>query len=391
MKPTSAFALAIIITSVFVLNSCKKEEKKGCTNPAATNYDPSADTDDGSCLINTACVKTVVNVSAAITTATTWDSCHIYHVSGFLGLSAPLTIMAGTIVKFDAQKGIVVNGGGGQLIVGGNAEHPVIFTSLKDDSYGGDSNGDGSATTPQKGDWQFITLGTTSDNSFDYCHILYAGYATANSEQALNMGSGADNFFRNSVIAHTAGGAEQRLAALNMSGCPQSSEAQWNTFFDNGHPVLIGTSTDFDDSNIFHNPDDASETNLCNGIFVDCTHNQDQADLMTWSETEVAFVFGRWYGNSWTFDALKILELGDNVVIKFARYTNPGFSILFPDGGTGQISNYDGPGVEFTSYGDDTYKGDTNGDGFSTPELWGGISYPGINWYQWSNIHYQEH
>jgi hypothetical protein len=48
-------------------------------------------------------------------------------------------IIAGTIVKFDVLKGI--NVGSGMLIVKGNAGHPVIFTSSKDDSYGGDSNG----------------------------------------------------------------------------------------------------------------------------------------------------------------------------------------------------------------------------------------------------------
>lgn len=343
------------------------------------------------CIVKgTGCVKELVEVVSSIDIATTWDSCHIYHCAYWLGVNAPLTIEAGTIVKFDSQKGIGV-ASPGTLTVSGTAAHPVIFTSSKDDSYGGDNNGDGTATSPQKGDWQFITFGLSSDNSINYCKIMYAGYASATYEQALNMGDGENNSIRNSVIAHNAGGTDSKFAALNMSWCPISCVAQNNTFFDNGHPVIIGISTDFDDSNTFHNPANPAETNLCNGIFVDVAHST-QAQTMTWSETEVAFVLGGWTGNGWTFYANKILILGDNVVIKFAHSTIPGFSILLMSGDV-QLQNHDGPGVVFTAYEDDDYKGDTNGDGASsgTPGSWEGISYPGINWYGWSNIYFAAH
>ena len=179
------------------------------------------------------------------------------------------------------------------------------------------------------------------------------------------MGDGDNNYFFNSVIAHTAGGANQRLAALNMAWCPQSSVAQGNNFFDNGHPVSIGISTDFDNSSIFHNPDNPTQTNVCNGIFVDVVNAHDQALLMTWSATEVAYVFGGFAGNSWAMDAGKKLVLGDNVVIKFAKYTTPGFSILMSDGTT-QLQNYNVTGVAFTAYSDDSFKEDTNSDGPSS-------------------------
>lgn len=338
------------------------------------------------------CVKQIVEVGSSIDVATTWDSCHIYNCANFLGLNAALTIEAGTIVKFDVLKGIIVHGSG-TLTVMGNATHPVIFTSSKDDSYGGDINGDGNASSPQKGDWQWISFGTSSGNSLDYCKIFYAGSGTTGLEQALNMGDGENNSIKNSVIAHTAGGVNQTFAALNMSWCPQSCVAQKNTFFDNGHPVSIGISTDFDDSNVFHNPDNATQTNAANGIFVDVVHVQDQASLMTWSETEVAFVLGGWTGNSWTFDSQKILALGDDVVIKFARYTTPGFSILMPNGDS-QLQNYDGTGVAFTAYTDDSRKGDTNGDGavtVGTAGYWEGIATTGITWYSWPNIYFAAH
>lgn len=340
---------------------------------------------------NTAgCTKQVVEVGASISSATTWDSCHIYHCANFVGINAPLTIQAGTIVKFDDQKGLLVSGANGKLTVSGTAAHPVIFTSSADDSYGGDTNGDGTATTPQKGDWQHITFGTSSGNNIDHAKILYAGSGTTDLERALNMGDGGNNSLTNSVIAHTAGGTNQSYAALDMSACQTSCQATGNTFYDNGHPVIIGISSNFDNSNTFHNPGNSSETNAANGIFVDCVHSNHQS--ATWGNTEVAYVLGGWSGNSWSMTTNKILTLGNNVVVKFARYTTPGFSVLMPDG-TIQLQNYNGTGVAFTAYTDDSLKGDTNGDGPSTGSAgyWEGIFTNGPTWYTWSNMYYSVH
>jgi PKD repeat protein len=357
--------------------------KLTATGPGGTNSISKA--------IHIDCSPQVVEVGSTIDVATTWDACHIYHCAYFTNVNAALTIEGGTVVKFDDQKGILVNTG--TLTVNGDAGHPVIFTSIKDDSYGGDINGDGNATTPQKGDWHWISFGTSSGSSLNYCKILYAGSGSTDYEQALNMGDGADNSIKNSVIAHTAGGVNQLQGALNMSSCPQSCIAQNNTFFDNGHPVSIGISSDFDNSNAFHNPDNPSQTNVCNGIFVDCVHSV-QADLITWGETEVAFVLGGFTGNSWYMDQSlgKKLVLGDNVVIKFARYTTPGFSLYLPDGET-QLQNHDGTGVAFTAYTDDSLKGDTNGDGPSsgTDGYWEGIETSGPIWFSWPNIFFAAH
>jgi PKD repeat protein len=336
------------------------------------------------------CFQGVVEVPSAISTPTTWDGCHVYRITNAqVNVNAPLTIEAGAIVKFDNGAGLLA--ATGTITANGSSANPIIFTSWKDDSFGGDNNGDGTTSFPHKGDWHWISFGTSSGNSLNYCKVLYAGSGSVDAERALTMGNGANNVLTNSVIAHTAGGANQTAAALDMARCQHSCVATGNTFFDNGHPVIIGVASDFDNSSVFHNPVNPSETNLCNGIFVDCADIT--ATDATWSATEVAFVFGGWSGNSWYMPTTVKRTLGDNVVLKFHRGpSTTGFSFYIPVG-ISQLVNYNGPGVEFTAYEDDSRKGDTNGDGPSTGTSgsWEGIETAGPNWYGWSNIHFAAH
>jgi PKD repeat protein len=341
----------------------------------------SGGTNNVSQFIELTCHVTVVEVSGNIDVPTTWDYCHLYHCTGFITVNAPLTIESSTIIKFDDQKGMIVANGGSIT-----AKPAVFFTSSKNDIYGGDTNGDGNATVAEPGDWADISLGTTSGNSFDQCFFAYGGYASTDHERVLNMGDGENNIVNNCTFEYNAGGVNDVYAALDMSRCPQSCKATNNLFFANhGHPVLIGISTDFDNSNKFL-------ANGCDGIFVDVVDAADQAINLRWTNKQVPYVLGGWSSNSWAMDAGKILILGDSVIIKFARYTTPGFSLLIPDGNA-QIQNFAGPGVVFTSYNDDSHGGDTNGDGVSagTPGYWEGIYTAGPLWFTWPNILFAAH
>ncbi|MDZ7360373.1 MAG: T9SS type A sorting domain-containing protein, partial [candidate division KSB1 bacterium] len=85
-----------------------------------------------------------------------------------------MTISPGVIVKFSGVRDLYVRGA---LIANGSVDRPIIFTSLKNDAIGGDTNGDGpSLGIP--GDWGGILFYDTSDDllsSLNFCQISFGG------------------------------------------------------------------------------------------------------------------------------------------------------------------------------------------------------------------------
>jgi hypothetical protein len=115
-------------------------------------------------------------VSGTISSNTTWAvDGSPYIVTGIITVNSgvTLTIQPGTIVKFEFgnSKRMSVSG---SLVADGTPESKIVFTSVRDDSYAGDTNNDGSATVPQPGDWEKITL-TNSSSVIDNVVIKYGG------------------------------------------------------------------------------------------------------------------------------------------------------------------------------------------------------------------------
>lgn len=96
-----------------------------------------------------------------------------------------ITIEAGTVFKFKPAATLTVHADV-NVHVNGTQSEPVLFTSLSDDSAGGDTNCDDGATSPNAGDWGYAWFGGGAWNSSfnaSYLKVRYGGsapYTTAN-------------------------------------------------------------------------------------------------------------------------------------------------------------------------------------------------------------------
>jgi len=116
-------------------------------------------------------------VSGPIASSTTWTVANSPYV-----LVGAVTVNAGVVLTVDP--GVVVKGqdGNSRLVVDGSLSAagsmgaPIVFTSLLDDTAGGDTNNDGSATTPAGGQWIGLRIGSGSTgNVLDHVEVRYAG------------------------------------------------------------------------------------------------------------------------------------------------------------------------------------------------------------------------
>ncbi|NOQ15298.1 MAG: hypothetical protein GQ583_12580, partial [Methyloprofundus sp.] len=118
----------------------------------------------------------VIERSGTISAHTTWSNEDVQLITGNVTVSSGiiLTIEAGAVVKFNSGRSLTVQGA---LDAQGTAIDKIHFTSYRDDSLGGDTNGDGNSQA-EKGDWgylYFTSTVTTTLTKLNYLDVRYGG------------------------------------------------------------------------------------------------------------------------------------------------------------------------------------------------------------------------
>lgn len=80
----------------------------------------------------------------------------------------------------------------GTLNAVGTSTSRITFTSYQDDTAGGDSNGDGAATSGAAGQWyRMRLLGSSDQNALRYVDVRYGGFTiTDNSAAVIDLSGG---------------------------------------------------------------------------------------------------------------------------------------------------------------------------------------------------------
>jgi hypothetical protein len=285
-----------------------------------------------------------------------------------IGQNAVLTIDPGVVIKLPAgwyYRSITIDGA---LVANGTAAERIIFTSLNDDSNGGDTNNDGNASSPAKGDWSAVKFTTTSNdtiNALRNCDFRYGG---ATFGDATLKDHGMVQLHSTRVVVDSCYFQQSPTSALAIYGSADPSVTNCQISNVNLTPIMMS---------MFAEPTFANNLALNVGYMalgivpeiyaVDAT--VPRRDFAGYSNITYLLMNG-YSENRFTINSGTTLTIPEGVVFKYYPL-NSGQPTITVNGAL-RISGTESAPVIFTDPRDDSAgnPGDTNGDGFATkPEV----------------------
>lgn len=332
----------------------------------------------------------IVHVSSPTNENTTWSADQGVYVLEHVVISGvAVTVGPGTVLKLSGPSPLRVQNGG-SIRVEGTADLPVVVTSIKDDSVDGDTNGDGTASSPAQGDWDGIVVNPGSEAVFEHVLFRYGGKdgrcrnggcvdfpAILASQAAVTLRSVSAATSTNSGFIRTTGGGTLSVSGGSFSG------GDTGIIVTNGNADIRGTT--FSGIKNGFRADDGEVTfgNLVlqnsNVLIAAPAHFVNEGGS---TGTGLITMVGL-FQNSTSYELIKdgvpyrpavaigngtLFTVRPGAVIK--GFSDSASNILFDVRNQGSLVVGDpAPGAEpvaFTSLRDDTVMGDSNGDGDAT-------------------------
>ncbi|MDD5032549.1 MAG: right-handed parallel beta-helix repeat-containing protein [Candidatus Pacebacteria bacterium] len=304
--------------------------------------------------------------------------------------SATLTIEPGVVIKFHNDAGLKIDG---KILAQGTENDKIVFTSIMDDEYGGDTNGaDATTTLPYPGSWFGVVVSETAPagSIFDYAILRYAGkyYTGQTQERALLASKGSVITVSNSIFEYS------KVYGLKLAG---SNSLVKNNIFRNNNTAGItspkaalyaGSCLPTISGNLFEKNNAGIYLADAPGIVSGNTFTNNAGDAILSFASVGEFTNNTASGNLRNSVSIfgNITEPGENLFLKadnLAYYFMPGENIQVSTSSSltiekGAVVKSDGKplwvygnlviagensgDVIFTSFYDDTAAGDSNAD-----------------------------